>query len=31
MAEATYQGLITGSTRLFELKINITIQANNHE
>ena len=31
MAEATYQGLITGSTRLFEVKINLTIQADNHE
>ncbi|MDR0460815.1 MAG: ATP-binding protein [Nitrososphaerota archaeon] len=31
MAEATYQGLITGSTRLFEVKINLTIQADNLE
>ena len=30
-AEATYQGLITGSTRLFELKVNLTLQANNLE
>ncbi|MDR0372998.1 MAG: DUF87 domain-containing protein [Nitrososphaerota archaeon] len=31
MAQATYQGLITGSTRLFEIKINLTINANNPE
>jgi len=31
MAEATYQGLITGSTRLFELKVNLTIQASDLE
>ncbi|MDR1993171.1 MAG: ATP-binding protein [Nitrososphaerota archaeon] len=31
MAETTYQGLITGNTRLFELKVNLTIQADNHE
>jgi len=31
MADATYQGLITGGTRLFELKINLTLQANNPE
>ncbi|MDR0461323.1 MAG: DUF87 domain-containing protein [Nitrososphaerota archaeon] len=30
-AETIYQGLITGSTRLFELQINLTIQANNQE
>ena len=29
MAQATYQGLITGGTRLFELKINLTLEANN--
>ncbi|MCL2135616.1 MAG: DUF87 domain-containing protein [Candidatus Bathyarchaeota archaeon] len=27
MAQATYQALITGGTRLFEIKINLTIQA----
>ncbi|MCL2432667.1 DUF87 domain-containing protein, partial [Candidatus Bathycorpusculum sp.] len=31
MAQATYQGLITGSTRLFELKINLTLEADNLE
>jgi Cdc6-like AAA superfamily ATPase len=31
MAQATYQSLITGNTRLFELKINLTLQADNHE
>jgi len=31
MAEATYQGLITGSTRLFELKVNLTLQADTLE
>jgi hypothetical protein len=31
MAEATYQGLITGGTRLFEIKINLTIEANDLE
>jgi hypothetical protein len=31
MADATYQGLITGSTRLFEIKVNLTIQADNAE
>ncbi|MDR0461678.1 MAG: ATP-binding protein [Nitrososphaerota archaeon] len=31
MAEAVYQGLITGSTRLFELQVNLTIQANDIE
>ncbi|MCL1977221.1 MAG: ATP-binding protein [Candidatus Bathyarchaeota archaeon] len=31
MAQATYQGLITGSTRLFEIKINLTLQANTLE
>ncbi|MCL1977420.1 MAG: ATP-binding protein [Candidatus Bathyarchaeota archaeon] len=31
MAQATYQGLITGSTRLFEIKINLTLQADNPE
>jgi hypothetical protein len=29
MAEATYQNLITGSTNLFELKINLTVIADN--
>jgi hypothetical protein len=31
MAQATYQGLITGSTRLFELKINLTLEADTLE
>jgi hypothetical protein len=31
MADATYQGLITGSTRLFEIKVNLTIQADSAE
>ena len=31
MAQAIYQGLITGSTRLFELKVNLTLQADNLE
>jgi hypothetical protein len=31
MAQATYPGLITGSTRLFEIKINLTLQANTLE
>ncbi|MDR0373099.1 MAG: ATP-binding protein [Nitrososphaerota archaeon] len=31
MAQATYQGLITGATRLFELKVNLTIEADNLE
>lgn len=31
MAEATYQGLITGSTRLFELKVNVSIVGENLE
>jgi DNA replication protein DnaC len=31
MAEATYQGLITGGTRLFELKVNLTLEADNLE
>ncbi|MDR0374007.1 MAG: ATP-binding protein [Nitrososphaerota archaeon] len=31
MAEATYQDLIMGSTRLFELKVNLTIQADTPE
>ncbi|MCL2135764.1 MAG: ATP-binding protein [Candidatus Bathyarchaeota archaeon] len=31
MAQATYQGLITGVTRLFELKVNLTIQADSFE
>jgi len=31
MAQATYQGLITGGTRLFELKVNLTIEANTLE
>jgi len=30
-ADATYQGLITGSTRLFEVKFNLTIRAGNLE
>ncbi|MCL2257297.1 MAG: ATP-binding protein [Candidatus Bathyarchaeota archaeon] len=31
MAQATYHGLITGSTRLFELKINLTLEADTLE
>jgi Cdc6-like AAA superfamily ATPase len=31
MAQATYQGLITGATRLFELKVNLTLEADNLE
>jgi len=31
MAQTTYQGLITGSTRLFELKVNLTLEADNLE
>ena len=31
MAQATYQGLITGGTRLFELKVNLTLEADNLE
>ncbi|MDR2204213.1 MAG: ATP-binding protein, partial [Nitrososphaerota archaeon] len=31
MADATYQGLITGNTRLFEIKVNLTIQADSAE
>ena len=31
MAEAAFQGLITGGTRLFELKVNLTIQADSVE
>ena len=31
MAETTYQGLITGGTRLFEVKINLTLQADSLE
>jgi hypothetical protein len=31
MAQTTYQGLITGNTRLFEIKINLTLEADNQE
>jgi hypothetical protein len=31
MADATYQGLITGGTRLFEIKINLTLQTDTLE
>jgi len=31
MAQATYQGLITGGTRLFELKVNLTLEADTLE
>jgi hypothetical protein len=31
MAQATYQGLIKGGTRLFELKVNLTLEADNLE
>ncbi|MCL2359019.1 MAG: ATP-binding protein [Nitrososphaerota archaeon] len=31
MAQATYQNLITGTTRLFELKVNLTVEADSLE
>jgi len=31
MAQATYQNLLTGTTRLFELKVNLTVEAENFD